>query len=109
MISNSERELQRLMDRLNEVAKSYKMKINVKNTKTMIVSRTEGKTVDISIEGQKVKQVKKFKYLGAVISEDLRCIEDVKQRIGLAMGKEAFNKRRELMTGGMNREVKKSL
>ena len=29
------------MDRLNEVAKSYKMKINVKKTKTMIVSRTE--------------------------------------------------------------------
>ena len=39
----------------------------------MIVSRTESKTVDISIEGQKVEQVKKFKYLGAVISEDGRC------------------------------------
>ena len=37
MISNSERGLQSLMDRLNEVAKSYDMKINVKKTKTMIV------------------------------------------------------------------------
>ena len=62
------------------------------------------------IEGQKkVEQVKKkFKYLGTVISpNDGRCIDDVKQRI--AMGKEAFNKRRELMTGGMSREVKKRL
>ena len=54
-----------------------------------------------------MRQVKRFKYLGAVISEDGRCIDDVKQRI--AMGKEAFNKRRELMTGGMGREVKKRL
>ena len=45
--------------------------------------------------------------MGAVISEDGRCIDDVKQRI--AMGKEAFNKRRELMTGGMDRELKKRL
>ena len=107
MISNSEGGgLQRLMDRLNEVAKSYKMKINVKKTKTMVVSRTEGKTVNILIEGQKVEQVKKFKYLGTVISEDGRCIDDVKQRI--AMGKEAFNKRRELMTGGMSRVKEKT-
>ena len=107
MISNSEGGLQRLMDRLNEVRKSYKIKINVKKTNTMVVSRTEGKTVNILIEWQKVEQVKKFKYLGAVISEDGRCIDDVKQRV--AMGKEAFNKRRELMTGGMGREVKKRL
>ena len=45
------------MDRLNEVTKSYKMNINVKKTKTRIVSRSEGKAVDILIEGQKVKQV----------------------------------------------------
>ena len=84
--SNSEEGLQRLMDRLNEVAKSYKMKINVKKTKTMIVSQTEGKTVDISIEGQKVEQVKNFKYLGAVISEGGRCIDDVKQRTSHGQG-----------------------
>ena len=107
MIYNSERGLQRLMDRLNEVTKGYKMKINVKKTKTMVVSRTEGKKVNILIEGQIVDQVKKFKYMGAVLSEDGRCIDDVKQRI--AMGKEAFNKRRELMTGGMGREGKKRL
>ena len=105
MISNSGRRVAEI-DGQSEwrLQESYKMKINVKKTKTMVVSRTEGKTINILIEGQKVEQVKKFKYLGAVISEDGRCIDDVKQRI--AMGKEAFNKRRELMTGGMGREVK---
>ena len=91
---------------IKEEDKRRRRQKDKKKTKTMIVSRTEGKTVDISIEGQKVEQVKKFKYLGAVISEDGRRIDDVKQRI--AMGKEAFNKR-ELMTGGMDREVKKRL
>ena len=103
MISNSEQRLQRL----NEVAKSYDMKINVKKTKTMVVSRTEGKKVDILIEGKRVEQVKQFKYLGSVLTEDASCIDDVKQRI--AMDKEAFNKRREMMTGGMDRGVKKRL
>ena len=59
------------------------------------------------MKGKKWSKLKSFKYLGAVISEDGRCIDDVKQRI--AMGNEAFNKRRELMTGGMGREVKKRL
>ena len=54
-----------------------------------------------------MEQVKQFKYLGSVLTEDASCIDDVKQRI--AMGKEAFNKRRELMTGGMDRVVKKRL
>jgi hypothetical protein len=107
MISNSERGLQSLMDMLNEVAKRYDMKINVKKTKTMVVSRTEGKKVDITIEGKRVEQVKQFKYLGSVLTEDASCIDDVKQRV--AMGKEAFNKRRELMTGGMDKRVKKRL
>ena len=38
MISNSERGLQSLMDRLNEVAKTYDMKVNVKKTKAIRVS-----------------------------------------------------------------------
>ena len=43
------------------------------------------------IEGQKVEQVKKFKYLGTVISEDGRCIDDVKVLEGnKAMGKRSI-------------------
>ena len=59
------------------------------------------------IEGQRVEQVKKFKYLGSMITEDARCIEDVKQRIGMA--KDAFSKRRELLTKSMSKELKKRM
>ena len=39
MVASSELGLQRLMDRLNAIAKKYSMKINIKKTKTMVVSK----------------------------------------------------------------------
>src|SRR5207244_1523618 len=62
------------------------------STKTMVVSKKDGRTISIMIDGQKVEQVKTFKYLGSVIAEDGRCMDDIKQRIGCA--KDAFNKRK---------------
>ena len=54
-----------------------------------------------------VEQVKKFKYLGTVLTEDGRSIEDVKVRIGMA--KDAFNKKKELLTKGISKAVKKKI
>src|SRR6478609_7219297 len=80
------------MGRFN--AKSYDMKINVKKTKTTVVSRHSATKVNIIIDGQRLKHVTSFRYLEALISEDGRCTQYVKGRIG--MGTEAFNRiRRE--------------
>ena len=38
MVASSEMGLQRLMDRLNAIAKKYNMRININKTKTMVVS-----------------------------------------------------------------------
>ena len=54
-----------------------------------------------------MEQVERFKYLGSVITGDGRCIEDVKQRIGMA--KDAFNKRKELLTKSMSKGLKKRM
>ena len=59
------------------------------------------------IDGQRVEQVKTFKYLGSVIAEDGRCMDDIKQRIGCA--KDAFNKWKELLSKSMNKVLKKRL
>ena len=56
------------------------MKINVKKTKTMRTSRRYGSVVKIVIEGKNVEQVKKFRYLGAMIKED-RCDVEIKQEL----------------------------
>ena len=73
----------------------------------MVVSRKGEGTFSIIVEGQRVEQVERFKYLGCVITEDGRCIEDVKQRI--CMAKDAFNKRKELLTKSMSKGLKKRM
>jgi hypothetical protein len=72
MIASSESELQRLMDRLYVSANKFDMKINVKKTKSMVVSRKGEGTVSITVDGKRVEQVKRFKYLGSLIAEDGR-------------------------------------
>ena len=107
MIVGSNDGLQRLMESLNRAAGRYDMKINIKKTKTMVVSRKGGGIVDIQLDGKKVEQVKKFRYLGSMISEDGRCIDDVKSRIGMA--KDAFHKTKELLTKSLSKSIKKRM
>src|SRR6476661_7033908 len=107
MVANMEAGLQSLMDSLNTTGKHYDLKINIKKTKAMVVSRNGGERVNITVEGQSVEQVSKFRYLGSLISEDGRCLDDVKTRIGTA--KDAFNKRKELLTRSIRVDLRKRL
>jgi len=107
MVASTQNGLQMLMDGLVRTAKDYDMKINVKKTKVMRVSRAGGGEVNIVIEGNTVEQVAKFKYLGSHITDDGRCEAEIKTRIGLA--KDAFKKRKELLTKKMKRELKKKI
>jgi len=53
----------------------------------------------ITVNGQNLERVKQFSYLGSLVTEDCRC-HDVKWRI--ALGKEAFNKKGDLMRGSLS-------
>jgi len=59
------------------------------------------------INGSRIEQVKSFKYLGSTMTEDGRCETEIKVRIALA--KEAFSTRRELLTKSFRKEVKKKI
>ena len=83
------------------------MNINVQKTKTMIVRWDGGGVVNITVDGKRIEQVNSFKYLGSVITEDGRSHSDVKVRI--AMAKDAFNKREELLTKGLSMTLKKRM
>src|SRR6476619_4067214 len=56
MVANMEAGLQSLLDSLNTTAKGYDMKINIKKTKAMVVSRNGGERVNITVEGQSIEQ-----------------------------------------------------
>ena len=103
MIASSENGLQKIMDGLYSTALKYDMKINIKKTKVMRVSR-ERADVTIMINGLKIEQVKSFKYLGHIVTEDGRCETEIKCRI--AQAKEAFGSRKELLTKSLRRSTK---
>src|SRR6476469_8678951 len=107
MFANTDVGLQSLMDSLNTTAKHCDMKINIKKTKAMVVSRNGGERVNITVEGQSIEQVSKFRYIGPLISEDGRCLDDVKTRIVIA--KVAFNKTKELLTRSIRVDLRKRL
>src|SRR6476619_830684 len=57
MVANTEAGLQSLMDSLNTTVKHSDMKINIKKTKAMVVSRNGGERVNITV---KVKALNKL-------------------------------------------------
>src|SRR3989441_3488686 len=83
------------------------MKINVQKTKTTVVRWDGDGVVNITVDGKRIERVKSFKYLGSVITENERSHSDVKVRI--AMAKDAFNKRKELLTKGLSMTLKKKM
>src|SRR5688572_1678791 len=107
MVASTEKGLQSLMNKLNDTAKKFNMKINGQKTKTLVMCKDGGGVVNITIDGQRVERVESFKYLGAIISEDGRSLNDIRTRIALA--KNAFKKRKELLTKGLSRILKTRL
>ena len=83
------------------------MKMNIKKTKVMRISRSGKDPVNIVIDGKNIEQVTTFKYLGSIITSDGRCDKDIQTRI--AMMKCTFSKMKELMSKGMSTETKKRI
>ena len=61
----------------------------------------------VVIDGKLVEQVHRFNYLGVVITDDGRSLQAIKERIGIA--KDAFYKRKELLTKSFNKDLKKRM
>ena len=53
MVASSKEGLQKIMDGLHKTAKEYEMKINIKKTKVMRVSKNVGGQVTIMIRGKR--------------------------------------------------------
>src|SRR6218665_2920813 len=96
-----------MLDGLNRTAKEYDMKVNIKKTKVMKVSRKGEGVINITIDGEILEQVEQFRYLGALITGDGRCETEIKTRIGMA--KNAFNQRKDLLRKNLNKDIKKRI
>ena len=67
-LAESEEELTRLANNINNAAASYGMEINYQKTKVM-TNNPQGFTDDIRVAGNSLEVVDHFKYLGSTISE----------------------------------------
>ena len=62
--------------------------MNVKKTKAMVLSKEpKGKKVEIQVNGETLKQVGTFKYLGTQIKDDLKTEKELETRENLARSK----------------------
>ena len=78
-----------MIDKLIEIGRCYGMELNVEKTKAMRISR-QPLPVNIIVDQKQLENVESFKYLGSILTNDIRCTCEIKCRI--AMAKAALNK-----------------
>ena len=81
LLATKEEELQRLIDKINKSCKDYGMELNAKKTKVMIIEKQPGTKIVIKLNGVTLEQVKQYKYLGTLITEDAKYLQEIKRRI----------------------------
>ena len=110
VVATSNGELQRMMDRIQGKCKDYGMSLNTKKTMVMKVANNAKDIpppLTIKVNGDRLKQVKEYRYLGSKIYDDMRSIGDVKRRTG--MGKTTFWKCKQLFRRDININLKKRM
>jgi hypothetical protein len=63
--------------------------------------------VTIKIDQKQLQNVKCFKYLSSMLTDDGRCTCEIKSRIAIA--KAAFNKKKNIFTSRLNLNLRKKL
>ncbi|KAJ4439895.1 hypothetical protein ANN_08024 [Periplaneta americana] len=91
---------------LLSICEQYGMKIKANKTKTKVLGR-KIKKVNLRILNETVEQLDSFKHLECTISGNMSCCQEVKRRI--AMTKEAFNRKRSIFRGPLEKELGKRL
>ena len=108
VVAETEEELQKMIESINTACEEYGMALNAKKTKTMLISKfDEDKTCKVQVNGTELEQVKKYKYLGTMVTSDGRSLVEVKRRI--AMAKDAFWKYGELLRNNVSMKLKKKV
>jgi hypothetical protein len=93
------------MDTLNETAKKYDMKVNVRKTKAMVIAPEEGIMDNITIDGEAVKQG----HLNILSNYEREWNRYWGGEIKNWNRKVAVNESRELVTTSLTKELKKRM
>ena len=69
-LAGQEQELVKLVNHLEEASTAYGMQISAEKTQLM-TNNTNGISTDITIDNKKLERVRSFKYLGAIVSDEV--------------------------------------
>ena len=96
LIAESQEKLQELLDKVVEESRQMGLSLNCKKTECMVISKKKIiPRCQLKINDSPIVQIKKFSYLGSMITEDGRCETEIKRRIGMA--KDAFQKMKSIL------------
>ena len=88
LLANNEKKLQDIVTVVKEESSKKGLDMNIKKTKTMIISRNpSGKKVNIKVDGQNLEQIDRMKYLGTLITEEIKTDLEIETRSNLAKSK----------------------
>ena len=79
LIAEDQSRLQEMVSNLDQQCKNYGMRNSRDKTEVMVTSR-EPIQCGIQLDGETLKQVEQFKYLGRIFVREGGCKEDVKTR-----------------------------
>lgn len=97
LLASSISGLQKLTDELTYVSESYGLKINIKKTKYMVVSRKNAQNnTTLKINNIEIERVKNFKYLGVLLNDQWDASKEIRCRIEMA--RDAFFKYSKVLT-----------
>ena len=96
LIASTESDLQKIVDRLNESSLKAGLRMNAQKTKVMVISKRTNLSLKISVSGEKLDVVRKYKYLGTWLTEDWESDTEVKTRIEVS--RSAFNQMRPILS-----------
>ncbi|XP_077290409.1 uncharacterized protein LOC143914177 [Arctopsyche grandis] len=81
LVTENLADLQRSLDRVHQESNRRGLRINLKKTKFMIVDRMQTDTGNLTLDGEVIERVKRFKYLGTSLNEEMDPDEDLRIRI----------------------------
>ncbi|KAI5739387.1 hypothetical protein M8J77_018683 [Diaphorina citri] len=97
ILAESEADMNNMLEILANTLEKYKLKINARKTKTMLISKTPNDhDLNISLKNTLIEEVKEFCYLGSKVTNNNKSSPDIKVRI--APAKQAFQNKNQLLT-----------
>jgi len=82
LVADSESKLQKLLDVVVQESGNRGLKVNIKKTFSMVISKAKvPPKCSIFVNGKKVQQVNSFSCLGSLVTSDGKSEQDIKQRI----------------------------